>query len=165
MKIRNGFVSNSSSSSFIIYGNEVSLSEVKIGKHEYCAIGREMNEGSDVIDIDSYEMLHALRLANKEYNIRVFEVSKSEVDGCIQDLLEVSDNEYWNMNDEEINEILKEKVPGFGVFLSKDYRSSESIEDIINMYYLDCTEEDIIKGSKQYYREKKLNRIINQPEI
>ena len=48
MKTRIGFVSNSSSSSFVIIGKKISLKDIKKQKRDVYMIGDYMNEGTDV---------------------------------------------------------------------------------------------------------------------
>lgn len=68
MKIRNGFVSNSSSSSFIAYGKEVNLTNEeilkaikKIDKGKYKELIEEYKEEDwDIDDLDSYELYEIL---------------------------------------------------------------------------------------------------------
>lgn len=53
MKIRDGFVSNSSSSSFIVNAHSVSFNDIKINDKRYFAIGRELCDGVDIIHVHS----------------------------------------------------------------------------------------------------------------
>lgn len=60
MKIRNGFVSNSSSSSFVLVGKEVCPQEIDPSKlNQYKVIGTYLDEGLDVFDIshDVYKIM------------------------------------------------------------------------------------------------------------
>jgi hypothetical protein len=50
MKIRVGFVSNSSSSSFVIFGNKIKKSEIKDHEHVWI-IGSEYGEGTDAFEL------------------------------------------------------------------------------------------------------------------
>jgi hypothetical protein len=66
MKIRNGFVSNSSSSSFtIIYDEKVEdidkLNECEIKTNKYMFIGKYLYNGIDIIDIGDNETLNAIK--------------------------------------------------------------------------------------------------------
>lgn len=64
MKVRNGFVSNSSSSSFIIFGKtlynpeEIRLT-LSVKKEPIYAIGRYLNDGLDIITVDE-DMFNAI---------------------------------------------------------------------------------------------------------
>lgn len=53
MKIRDGFVSNSSSSSFIVNAHSVGFNDIKINDKRYFAIGKELCDGVDIIYVHS----------------------------------------------------------------------------------------------------------------
>lgn len=57
MKIRNGFVSNSSSSSFVIMGKSISISDIedmktRMKEGTIFAVGRERGEGIDIVKVN-----------------------------------------------------------------------------------------------------------------
>jgi len=60
MKIRNSFVTNSSSSSFILIGKNTKIEDVKINEKEYICLGRYLSDGQDVFDL-THEIYEYLR--------------------------------------------------------------------------------------------------------
>ena len=78
MKIRNGFVSNSSSSSFVLIGKKLDLSSITpedVENKKITVIGEYIYEGLDVFELDT-EMLNFMK--SNEYDFRniagIFEV-------------------------------------------------------------------------------------------
>ena len=64
MKIRKGFVSNSSSSSFVFAGRPVkasSITENQIYKNEFIVIGKSLCEGLDIFNISTLSILNFLK--------------------------------------------------------------------------------------------------------
>lgn len=59
MKARNGFVSNSSSSSFVILGKELKWNELKIEESNIWMWGMHVGEGSDIFNLTK-EMLELI---------------------------------------------------------------------------------------------------------
>ena len=73
MKIRNGFVSNSSSSSFVLFGIEVkakNITPVLLKQRQYTVLGSGMEEGQDVFNIANEEMLAFLKACENIYGKR-----------------------------------------------------------------------------------------------
>lgn len=80
MKIRSGFVSNSSSSSFVLFGISMKANDITpvlLKQRKYTVLGSGMEEGMDVFDIESEEMLAFLKACENIYGnrtpFRVFE--------------------------------------------------------------------------------------------
>jgi hypothetical protein len=60
VKIRNDFVTNSSSSSFVIIGKKVNgYNEIDLSKSKYVVIGDFLSDGYDIFDVDK-NILEAL---------------------------------------------------------------------------------------------------------
>ncbi len=124
MKIRNGFVSNSSSSSFVFLGNIFSRKSDTIKK--------------DILDIlDIYETGKLVR-DMKEYNISLDTVSNKEFLNFLQeaDLLALN-GEYSGLREDEI---------GIGVFLSDgdtelDFSEMSISKDMIGKQIITGTRE------------------------
>lgn len=80
MKIRNGFVSNSSSSSFVIFGirvNTKELSNEDIKNNKYTVIGDYFEGGYDVFEIDNEETLKFIKAVETLYKKTPFRVYKN----------------------------------------------------------------------------------------
>lgn len=119
MKVRNGFVSNSSSSSFIIIGEECedfySITEEMLKTERFLVVGKELSEGSDVFELTP----DILKLFSK-FGYIPWAVWKPIL--TIFEYEKISKNIF--PDDKE-----------YGIYIGeKDYHSSENFQDILERY-------------------------------
>ena len=147
MKIRNGFVSNSSSSSFVIAAIPVSINDISksdLNKYNYVVEGKELYEGDDIFEIDNLNILYFLKAASKiglEFNI------------------------YKHYNDKLINnELDLSVVPKKGKLnlleLEQDYNSCDGYSALYSRYiYEDNLNEEYDREFNKMQRRDKLKKI------
>lgn len=150
MKIRNGFVSNSSSSSFVAFGRNLNIEDITeemVHSKEIVALGSYLYDGIDLITISDEHMLKFFKLY-KNYSVdgdsgrfHFFEVIKSNEEGFKIEKSELMDNETY--------EIISHTV---------DQNSCNDIEELFKRY-TEIKSDNYVKIIEQLYREKKLERI------
>jgi hypothetical protein len=150
MKIRNGFVSNSSSSSFVALAVPININDITsemIKKCEVITFGAEISEGIDMIEINSEDMIKFFKLFPRYDNdwsdgkFCFWKVIKSGDGGFTFNKSELPDEHY---------EIVSETI---------DQHSSTDLNTLIERY---TNKEKDAKILTKLYREKKLNRINNE---
>lgn len=149
MKIRQGFVSNSSSSSFIVFGRNIDIKDITpsiIKEKEIICLGKELSEGQDIFYIKNIDMLAFLKALNElgrdiEYDMEFIEVYS--VGGF---------DEYSGELD--LTNLTTKKIQYFNI--DKDYSSSRDLSDIKERYDENNEADNI---AKKYLRSIKIKEI------
>ena len=150
MKIRNGFVSNSSSSSFVAIAKKIDkfddiTDEMISSKYQYLTIGKSLSDGDDVIFIND---------DNKKF-FRIFKKYKTfngkEEEFNFYKIFQIC---YLEYGDGYTDNDLKKYENGCEILdITKDDHSNSDIEDLMKTY---LTKEE----RQALLRENKLRRIL-----
>jgi hypothetical protein len=159
MKIRQGFVSNSSSSSFVAIVSEIDIEDITsemIKEKDIFAIGTDMWEGTDLIHIDSEELLKFFKL-----------FPSYKCDSCYGDDIEEGEFGFYihQANGSFKKEDLEDGVSYSLLDLTVDHASSETLEKLFNKYTNNETTEELAEELlNKLYREKKIERILKDED-
>jgi hypothetical protein len=151
MKIRAGFVSNSSSSSFMIVGKKLSYDEITmemIENKKLIALGPEIVEGSDVFQIKTIEQFAFLKALDNLYH------------GDDRKTFQILEVFAYGGEDDESVEFDAAILPTDGKLHAyngyADYGASGDLSELKNRY---DEYGEVTKVMQRYLRAKKINKI------
>ena len=132
MKIRTDFVTNSSSSSFIIVGKHVDINEVDLSNGKYLFIGKELCDGQDIMEINNETLAYLKSHISSNWGdmmlgdsyifiVKYFAKRYSEDNDCTFTI-------------RELKKCLDENEPFEIISVEKDYHGSENVEDLRDKY-------------------------------
>jgi len=157
MKIRNGFVSNSSSSSFMLIGKKININDIcdaDIKDRSFIVVGKQMGDGDDIFYIESVEMLWFVKSAQKvDFGVdwfegfEIYETHKTQTD--------------WEHLEFEAKDLPEGKLVATQYY--KDYSASSDVSSLFNNYlFNDDKINEFNRIYNRYQRKQKLKNIKNE---
>jgi hypothetical protein len=169
MKIRTGFVSNSSSSSFLLTGELINIDNIILNKNDkFVAIGEYLYDGLDIIVIDNYFKLVMVLETTEHFMVYNCETFMDVYSFDLYNILNISEGDdeqfdsFFDLTEEEQNIILTKKIGKNTVMVEiDDHNSNNNFELYLKRYNITKTEKDFEKLANKYLRLEKLKRVLN----
>jgi len=126
--MRLSFVTNSSSSSFIVVGKSVSLDDIDLSNGEYLFMGKQLCDGLDIVNIDTDILNYLKSHIHNEYGelrlgeyyvslLKSFMIKSDEDDDCLFTI-------------KELKQYVKEDESFQIISVEKDYHGSYDVEGL-----------------------------------
>jgi len=126
--MRLSFVTNSSSSSFIVVGKSVSLEDIDLSNGEYLFMGKQLCDGLDIVNIDTDILNYLKSHVHNEYRelrlgeyyvslLKSFMIKSDEDDDCLFTI-------------KELKQYVKEDESFQIISVEKDYHGSYDVDGL-----------------------------------